>query len=109
MAKKKSKDDRCAAPGPDGKRCPKPIHIKKLKLCNAHYQQVYHHGEITNNPVGRKPSELRKRTKELYRNYRGKEAFYDIKKKLEAEGFDKYKVEKVVWDIVRGPKSTRSS
>lgn len=103
MTKKKLKNEgRCTAPGPDGKRCSKPIFIKKLKLCSAHYQQVYHHGKITNNPVGRKPSKLRKRAKELYRNYRGKDAILDIRKKLEAEGFDKDKVRVMAWEVVRG-------
>lgn len=109
LAKKKLKDeDRCIAKDAKGRRCPKPIHIKKMKLCSAHYQQVYHHGEVTNNPRGRQ-SELKKKAKKYYQNYRGRDAMRDIKQTLINEGEDPDKVRKVVWAVVRGSKSAGSS
>lgn len=108
MKKKISKDKVCKAPN-DSNGTPCKGKVIAKGLCSRHYQQVYQHGKIMNNPIGPKKTEERLRVEAEVRKYRGKDAYYDISNKLEAEGFDRIKIRKILWHVLRAPKKKSGS
>ncbi len=100
----------CKAPDANGHACKGKV--LALGLCSKHYLQVYHHGRITNNPVGRGSEErdklggkyrtIRDRVRAELEKYQGKDAYCDIPDKLERQGFDKGKIKHALWFILRG-------
>lgn len=95
----------CEAPDANGKACGKKMLAKGH--CSAHYQQVYHHGEITNRHVGRKKCDLRLRIENKLKRYRGHDAMRDIP--LKFEGDERRRARMILWQIVRGPKNKAGS
>lgn len=100
----KKKDKVCKAPNVDGTPCKGKVVARGL--CSRHYQQVYQHGKITNKGL---KSEERLRVEAEVKKYRGRDAYYDIRNKLEAEGFDRVKVRKALWHVLRAPKKKAKS
>ncbi len=102
-----NKDKVCKAPN-DSNGTPCKGKVLVGDLCSRHYQQVYHHGKITNKPRGCK-SEERIRVEVEVKKYRGKDAYYDISEKLVAQGFDRTKILKALWHVLREPKKKSKS